>query len=74
MSQGTSLTTFVFDLSHVMDKASELRFSVLGYKGNEAEINSPDCIDKVALPENKIAQQDDGPSSSSSSGVSYENG
>ncbi|CAN1824397.1 Filament-like plant protein 4 [Linum perenne] len=71
LNQGTSLTTFVFDLSHVLDKASELRFSVLGYKGNEAEINSPDCIDKVALPENKIVQ-DDGPSSSS--GESYENG
>ncbi|CAN0906356.1 Filament-like plant protein 4 [Linum grandiflorum] len=71
LNQGTSLTTFVFDLSHVLDKASEFRFSVLGYKGNEAEINSPDCIDKVALPEKKIVQ-DDGPSSSSS-GVSYEN-
>ncbi|CAK7346232.1 unnamed protein product [Dovyalis caffra] len=47
-------------------KIEELRFNVLGYKGNEAEINSPDCIDKVALPENKVVQKD-------SSGETYQN-
>ncbi|XWS24460.1 hypothetical protein CRYUN_Cryun28dG0104600 [Craigia yunnanensis] len=62
-----SLNDFIFDLSTVLAKASELRFNVLGYKGNEVEINSPDCIDKVALPENKVTQKD-------SSGGRYQNG
>ncbi|KAJ9165991.1 hypothetical protein P3X46_020798 [Hevea brasiliensis] len=62
-----SLVDFVFDLSHVLTKASELRFNVLGYKGAEGEIHSPDCIDKVALPENKVLQRE-------SSGESYQNG
>lgn len=53
-----SLIDFVLDLSSVLAKASELRFSVLGFKGNEAETNSPDCIDKVVLPENKAIQKD----------------
>lgn len=52
------LNDFVLDLSCVLAKASELRFSVLGFKGNEAETNSPDCIDKVVLPENKVVQKD----------------
>ncbi|KAL4335208.1 hypothetical protein GQ457_07G026940 [Hibiscus cannabinus] len=61
-----NLDDFVFDLSAVLAKASELRFNVLGYKGNEVEISSPDCIDKVALPENKVTQND-------SAGRSYQN-
>lgn len=52
------LNDFVLDLSCVLAKASELRFSVLGFKGNETETNSPDCIDKVVLPENKVVQKD----------------
>ncbi|XWS14479.1 hypothetical protein CRYUN_Cryun35bG0013100 [Craigia yunnanensis] len=62
-----SLNDFIFYLSTVLAKASELRFNVLGYKGNEVELNSPDCIDKVALPENKVTQKD------SSAGI-YQNG
>ncbi|XP_022757700.1 filament-like plant protein 4 isoform X2 [Durio zibethinus] len=62
-----SLNDFIFDLSTVLAKASELRFNVLGYEGNEVEINSPDCIDKVALLENKVTQKD-------SSGGRYQNG
>ncbi|XVF73890.1 hypothetical protein PTKIN_Ptkin13bG0017100 [Pterospermum kingtungense] len=61
-----SLNDFIFDLSTVLAIASELRFNVLGYKSDEVEINSPDCIDKVALPENKVTQKD-------SSGI-YQNG
>uniref|UniRef100_A0A5B7ABC4 Putative filament-like plant protein 4 isoform X1 n=1 Tax=Davidia involucrata TaxID=16924 RepID=A0A5B7ABC4_DAVIN len=61
-----SLVDFVLDLSHVLSKASELHFNVLGYKNNETEIISSDCIDKVALPENKVVQN--------SSGESYPNG
>ncbi|CAN1323091.1 Filament-like plant protein 4 [Linum perenne] len=67
LNQDTGLNTLIFDLSSVLNKASELRFSVLGYKGSEAEINSPDCIDKVALPENKTVLDDD-----PSSGETYE--
>ncbi|XP_038716763.1 filament-like plant protein 4 isoform X2 [Tripterygium wilfordii] len=50
------LDDFIFDLSHVLAKASELRFNILGFKNSDAEPNSPDCIDKVALPENKMVQ------------------
>ncbi|GAB4839106.1 hypothetical protein Ancab_028634 [Ancistrocladus abbreviatus] len=56
LSNETSLADFVLSLSHVMDKATKLSFNFLGYKGNEAEASSPDCIDKVALPENKTLQ------------------
>ncbi|XP_010271408.1 PREDICTED: filament-like plant protein 4 [Nelumbo nucifera] len=53
-----SLVNFILDLSHVLAKASELSFSVLGYKGNEGESNNSDCIDKVTLLENKVVQDD----------------
>ncbi|KAJ4965817.1 hypothetical protein NE237_017666 [Protea cynaroides] len=49
-----SLVDFVLDLSHILAKAGELSFNVLGYKGNEGETGMSDCIDKVALPENKV--------------------
>ncbi|CAL5384762.1 unnamed protein product [Camellia sinensis] len=53
----TSLLDYVLDLSHVLNKASELHFNnVLGFNSNEVETNSCDCIDKVALPENKVIQ------------------
>ncbi|KAG6699413.1 hypothetical protein I3842_08G066200 [Carya illinoinensis] len=58
MYSKTSLDDFVLDLSHVLAKASELRFNFLGYKVTDAGISSPDCIDKVALPENKVVQKD----------------
>ncbi|KAI3427642.1 uncharacterized protein J3R85_009328 [Psidium guajava] len=54
----TSLASFVLDLSSVLTKASELNFNILGYKDLGSEMNSPDCIDKVALPENKVVQPD----------------
>ncbi|RDX84159.1 Filament-like plant protein 4, partial [Mucuna pruriens] len=62
-----SLLQFVLDLSNVLAKASEFRFNILGYKGTEAETSSPDCIDKIALPENKLVQDN-------SSGERYQNG
>ncbi|CAL5349395.1 unnamed protein product [Camellia sinensis] len=61
-----SLLDFALDLSCVLIKASELHFNVLGYKNNEAETNCSYCIDKVALPENKVAWD--------SSGDRYSNG
>ncbi|OIW12021.1 hypothetical protein TanjilG_16132 [Lupinus angustifolius] len=67
ITKNTSLQQFVLDLSYVLAKASEFRFNILGYKGTETETNSPDCIDKIALPENKLAQN-------SSSGERYQNG
>ncbi|XP_043709359.1 filament-like plant protein 4 isoform X2 [Telopea speciosissima] len=53
-----SLVDFVLDLSRVMAKAGELSFNVQGYKGNEGETSMSDCIDKVALPENKVSLDD----------------
>ncbi|KAL7175164.1 hypothetical protein ACSBR2_028883 [Camellia fascicularis] len=55
-----SLLDFALDLSCVLIKASELHFNVLGYKNNEAETNCSYCIDKVALPENKVARDTSG--------------
>ncbi|ESW32675.1 hypothetical protein PHAVU_001G008000 [Phaseolus vulgaris] len=66
-SNEENLPQFVLDLSSVLAKASEFRFNILGYKGTEAETNSPDCIDKIALPENKLVQDN-------SSGERYQNG
>lgn len=62
-----SMADFVFYLSDVLAKASELTFNILGYKGAGEEINSSDCIDKVALPENKVVHKD-------TSGERYPNG
>ncbi|KAE9456959.1 hypothetical protein C3L33_11131, partial [Rhododendron williamsianum] len=56
MHSQLSLLDYVLDLSQVLNKASELHFNVLGYKSNGAETNGSDCIDKVALPENKLVQ------------------
>lgn len=67
ISCNLSIIDFVLDLSHVLAKAGELRFNVLGFKESDAETNSPHCIDKVALPEHKVAQKD-------SSSERYENG
>ncbi|GMQ01459.1 hypothetical protein CsSME_00048103 [Camellia sinensis var. sinensis] len=55
-----SLLDFVLDLSCVLIKASKLHFNVLGYKNNEAEANYSYCIDKVALPENKVVRDTSG--------------
>ncbi|KAG4391875.1 hypothetical protein GLYMA_04G025400v4 [Glycine max] len=67
LCNNASLLQFVLDLSYVLDKASEFRFNVLGYRGTEAESSSPDCIDKIALPENKLVHDN-------SSGERYQNG
>ncbi|KAI3464859.1 hypothetical protein Pfo_021522 [Paulownia fortunei] len=48
-----NLLDFVLDISHVLTKASELHFNVLGFKCSEVESSSSDCIDKIALPENR---------------------
>lgn len=46
-----NLKDFVVSLSGVLGKAGELHFTFV----NDAETSSsPDCIDKIALPENKV--------------------
>ncbi|XP_022981758.1 filament-like plant protein 4 [Cucurbita maxima] len=54
----TTLVDFVIVLSHVLSEASELRFSFIECKDTDGDTNSPDCIDKVALPEHKVVQND----------------
>ncbi|TXG59776.1 hypothetical protein EZV62_014349 [Acer yangbiense] len=58
MSNEMSLVGFVLRLSHVLAKASELHFGVLGFKGCDEDVNSCDYIDKVTLLENKVCQDD----------------
>ncbi|KAL2468369.1 Filament-like plant protein 4 [Forsythia ovata] len=53
INNSTDLIDFVLDLSHVLSKASDIHFNVLGYKNSAIETGSSDCIDKIALPENK---------------------
>lgn len=53
MNSYINLNDFVLDISQVLNKASELHFNVLGFKSFEVETGS-DCIDKIALPENKV--------------------
>ncbi|KAK9059908.1 hypothetical protein SSX86_020612 [Deinandra increscens subsp. villosa] len=53
-SSNMNLKDFILCISGILGKAGELRFSFLGYEINDAEASSPDCIDKVALPENKV--------------------
>ncbi|XP_073315219.1 filament-like plant protein 4 isoform X2 [Primulina huaijiensis] len=66
ISSEINLNDFVLDVSHVLNRASELRFNILGVKNSEVETGSSDCIDKIALPENKAAAD--------SSGEKYPNG
>ncbi|XP_057794798.1 filament-like plant protein 4 [Salvia miltiorrhiza] len=54
MKSYINLNDFVLDISEVLNKASELHFNVLGFKSSEVETGSSDCIDKIALPENKV--------------------
>ncbi|KAK0606133.1 hypothetical protein LWI29_034425 [Acer saccharum] len=56
MCNEMSLVGFVLRLSHVLAKASELHFGVLGFKGCDEDVNSCDYVDKVTLLENKVAQ------------------
>lgn len=49
-----NLNDFILDISQVLNKASELHFNVLGFKSSEVETGTSDCIDKIALPENKV--------------------
>ncbi|PKI77416.1 hypothetical protein CRG98_002189 [Punica granatum] len=59
ISSDASLFDFILELSRVLAKASDVKFNILGYKGTESVVNSPDYIDKVALPENNNEVQQD---------------
>ncbi|KAI7991832.1 Filament-like plant protein 4 [Camellia lanceoleosa] len=48
------------DRQACFEGTNELHFNVLGYKNNEAETNCSYCIDKVALPENKVVRDTSG--------------
>ncbi|CAH8357205.1 unnamed protein product [Eruca vesicaria subsp. sativa] len=66
LSKEKTLVDFVYDLSRVLVESSDLKINVVGFNVSEVEIHSPDCIDKVALPENKALKD--------SSGEHYQNG
>ncbi|KAG6408806.1 hypothetical protein SASPL_131829 [Salvia splendens] len=53
VERGINLFDFVLDISYVLRESSKLHFNVLGIKSSEVETSSSDCIDKIALPENK---------------------
>uniref|UniRef100_A0A7N1A755 Filament-like plant protein 4 n=1 Tax=Kalanchoe fedtschenkoi TaxID=63787 RepID=A0A7N1A755_KALFE len=54
----TSVVDFLTDLSHILRRATDLRFNFLGFKKNDAETNGSYCIDKVALPEHQVVSED----------------
>ncbi|KAI4389608.1 hypothetical protein MLD38_001816 [Melastoma candidum] len=56
-NKDTDLANVVDDLSRVFEKARQLKFKVLE-KGNDSGVSSPDCIDKVALPEDGAFHRD----------------
>ncbi|XP_068646671.1 filament-like plant protein 4 [Aristolochia californica] len=52
------VVNFIYELSCVLAKATELNFNIVGIKGNEGENNVSDCVDKVTLLENKVIEPD----------------
>uniref|UniRef100_A0A1J3FX66 Filament-like plant protein 6 n=2 Tax=Noccaea caerulescens TaxID=107243 RepID=A0A1J3FX66_NOCCA len=58
LSGDKSVDDFVSDLANVLNEAMELKVTFRDLASNEVEIVSPDCIDKVALPESKVVDKD----------------
>ncbi|CAL9218028.1 unnamed protein product [Arabidopsis halleri] len=52
------LDDFVSNIANVFNEAMELKVYFRGLSSSEVEILSPDCIDKVALPESKVVDKD----------------
>ncbi|XVF15890.1 hypothetical protein REPUB_Repub09cG0195400 [Reevesia pubescens] len=50
------LVDFILKLSHVFAKANQPNFGVLGFRGYDGNSGNNDCIDKVALLENEVVQ------------------
>ncbi|KAI4321640.1 hypothetical protein MLD38_035001 [Melastoma candidum] len=57
LNKDADLTNIVDDLSRVFSKARQLKFNILD-RVSDSETTSPDCIDKVALPENGAFHRD----------------
>ncbi|URE01892.1 plant protein [Musa troglodytarum] len=53
-----SLNDLILILSHILSEASEMGFKMTFKMGNEWESNISDCIDKVTLLENRVAQHE----------------
>uniref|UniRef100_A0A7N0SZX1 Filament-like plant protein 4 n=1 Tax=Kalanchoe fedtschenkoi TaxID=63787 RepID=A0A7N0SZX1_KALFE len=49
-----SLAEFVVELAHILSVARKFSLSVLVGSSNDGEDNISNCVDKVALPENKV--------------------
>lgn len=58
ISGDKNLDDFVSNLANVFKEAMELKVNIRGLTCSEVEILSPDCIDKVALPESKVVDKD----------------
>ncbi|CAH2035960.1 unnamed protein product [Thlaspi arvense] len=58
LSGEKNLDGFVSDLANVFNEAMELKVTFKGLASSEVEVLSPDCIDKVALPESKAVDKD----------------
>ncbi|KAJ0231920.1 Filament-like plant protein 6 [Hirschfeldia incana] len=58
LSGHQNLDDFVSDLANVFNEAMDLKVAFKGLASSEVEAVSPDCIDKVALPESKAVDKD----------------
>ncbi|CAN7029703.1 hypothetical protein IGI04_029728 [Brassica rapa subsp. trilocularis] len=58
LSGHQNLDDFVSDLANVFTEAMELKVTFKGLAPSEVEVVSPDCIDKVALPESKAVAKE----------------
>uniref|UniRef100_A0A7N0R842 Filament-like plant protein 4 n=1 Tax=Kalanchoe fedtschenkoi TaxID=63787 RepID=A0A7N0R842_KALFE len=53
-----SLAEFVMELAHILRAANKFSFSILACSANDGETHISDCVDKVALPVNKVTHSD----------------
>ncbi|CAN6891432.1 unnamed protein product [Brassica oleracea] len=58
LSGHQNLDDFVSDLANVFNEAMELKVTFKGLASSEVEVVSPDCIDKVAIPESKAVAKE----------------
>ncbi|WZZ77806.1 hypothetical protein YC2023_098378 [Brassica napus] len=58
LSGHQNLDDFVSDLANVFNEAMELKVTFKGLASSEVEVVSPDCIDKVAIPESKVVAKE----------------
>ncbi|KAF3495616.1 hypothetical protein DY000_02052363 [Brassica cretica] len=58
LSGHQNLDDFVSDLANVFNEAMELKVTFKGLASSQVEVVSPDCIDKVAIPESKAVAKE----------------